>query len=81
MRASILAVLMLVGAALAVPTVQAHNCNSGEPGGCGPCEEGESHAHNDPSGQCATSATPGFETVTLLGAAVVALGVVHLRRR
>jgi hypothetical protein len=50
--------------AFATPS-EAHACNSGTPGGCGPCTGAGSHQHNDPTYQCST---PGFEALGLLGA-------------
>lgn len=75
----LVALALVVAAAVAAPAYRpAHNCNSGESGGCGPCVEGEQHAHNDPGGQCAT--TPGFEAAALLVAGVGAALVVQRRR-
>lgn len=69
-----------LAASIAIPfsasNVSAHNCNSGEAGGCGPCPEGEDHSHNDPENQCSSrgSFIPGFTaplTVAALGAALL----------
>lgn len=76
----LLALGLIAASAVVAPTYgPAHNCNNSEAGACGPCPEGESHAHNDPSGQCAT--TPGFEAGLFAVAALSALVVVRLRRR
>ncbi len=84
--------LLLLTAALAyVPAADAHACNGG---GCGPCPQGEDHAHNGLDGQCASSAygsaengpegqraSPGSGTFWTLVALVGAAGMLVLARR
>lgn len=58
MRSCIALLIALAAAAALVPDAAAHSCSSSR--SCGPCVEGEDHAHSDPSGSCVSYEDGGW---------------------